>query len=246
MRMQVGILGFILLFSLTFFTLPVQAADKGEIKALVQEVLSENPQLIIQALEKYREEQQQALVKKQRGIIGEIHKRIEKTEKNLEYGNPQGDVTIVEFFDYQCGYCKRAFEDLIQAVDKDGNVRLIFLEFPILGPGSKTGSEGALAAHKQGKYFAYHRALMEHKGRVSEGVVLKIAKDLGLDLDQFKQDMASEATQKELEANLQLATDLSITGTPAFIIGDAIVPGAIDTETFTQLINEARKPKERT
>jgi protein-disulfide isomerase len=155
-------------------------------------------------------------------------------------GNPTGDVTIVEFFDYNCPYCRQVAPTLEEIERTDPNVRLIYKEFPILGPGSEFAARAALASRKQGKYIAFHGALMAHKGRIAEGATMEIAQAVGLDTERLKRDMEEPSIAAAIERNLSLAHALRVGATPTFVINDAILRGAADLEAFQVMIAEAR------
>jgi protein-disulfide isomerase len=155
-------------------------------------------------------------------------------------GNPQGDVTIVEFFDYRCPYCKQV-QPLLQALlDQDHKLRFIYKEMPVLGSASVVAARAALAAWRQGKYEAFHIAMMGTKGQITEGTVDKIAASVGLDVNWLKQDMANPEILQALKINLALAHALNIHGTPGFIIGNRILAGALDLDTLKNMIAAAR------
>lgn len=158
-------------------------------------------------------------------------------------GNPAGDVTLVEFFDYNCPYCRQMAPLMNQAVAEDPKLKIIHKEFPILGPGSVFAAKAALAAHRQGMYGPFHKALFESKSRVDTAVVLKTAARVGLDVERLKKDMADPAIQAALDSNLALAQALRINGTPGFVIGNQILRGATDLATLKNLIAEARNPQ---
>ena len=155
-------------------------------------------------------------------------------------GNPDGDVVVVEFFDYRCGYCKKVVNDLRQVVESDGNIRLVMKEFPILGPESQLAARAALASAKQGRYEEFHFALMTARGQINEASIMAIAEDSGLDIDRLKQDMEGEEIDALLQKNFELAQSLGIRGTPAFVIGDELYPGALDLQSLKALITKAR------
>jgi protein-disulfide isomerase len=160
-----------------------------------------------------------------------------------EAGNPKGDVTIVEFSDYNCGYCRRALHDVTKAVEGDKNIRIVFREFPILTPASEVVARLALAARIQGKYWEFHRAVMGAPGQASEASALKEAIKLGLDIDKLKADANSEEIKKQIVENKALAQKLGINGTPFFMIGDRVVPGAPDnlSEVIAEHVSQIRK-----
>ena len=137
-------------------------------------------------------------------------------------GVTDADVTLVEFFDYQCGYCKKIFPDIVAVMENDKKLRVVFKELPILGPASIVAARGAMAAHKQGKYMAYHQAVMDLRGKLSEDRILQAAAEVGLDMAQLAKDMADPAIDEYLRANLQLAEEVGVTGTPAMLHWKAI------------------------
>ena len=156
-------------------------------------------------------------------------------------GNPDGDVTLVEFFDYNCPYCRRVAPSVAELVETDPDLRVVYKEYPILGPGSQFAARAALASAKQGKYASFHHALMEADGQVTEQTVIEVARTVGLDIERLRADMEDPAIQEAIARNLQLANALGITGTPSFIIGQELVPGAVDLGTLLGLIDRARE-----
>lgn len=155
-------------------------------------------------------------------------------------GNANGDVTVVEFFDYRCPYCKRVADSLMTLVKDDPNVKVVYKEFPILGPGSLVAAKIALAAHRQGKYEQVHAAFMAHKGSFEQADLLDLAASVGADPAKLAVDMEDPAIQGLLQANDSLAAALGITGTPGFLFGKQLIPGAVSLEDMKKLVNEAR------
>jgi len=155
-------------------------------------------------------------------------------------GNPNGNVTLVEFFDYNCPYCKMMSPLMAQAEAADPQLRIVYKEFPILGPGSVFAAKAALAANTQGTYVAFHRALYQVRGHIEEPQVLEVARTVGLNVDRMKTDMKDAALDSLLEKNVNLAQTLHITGTPGFVAGDQVTTGATDLKTFQALIAKAR------
>ena len=141
-------------------------------------------------------------------------------------GNPKGDITVVEFFDYNCGYCKRGFHNIRELIEKDSNVRVVFKELPILSKDSEEAAKIALAARAQGKYWELHQALIDSKGRVTEAFALETAGKLGLDVEKLKADKDSDAVKGELARVEALARKMNITGTPHFLVGSEAIGGA--------------------
>lgn len=155
-------------------------------------------------------------------------------------GNATGDVTVVEFFDYNCPYCRLVAPTLEEIERTDPNVKFIYKEFPILGPGSEFAARAALASHRQGKYVVFHRALMAYDGRVAESATMEVAQTIGLDVQQLKKDMEASEIAAAIERNLALARTLRIAVTPTFVINDEIFRGAADLKAFQGVIAEAR------
>jgi protein-disulfide isomerase len=214
--------------------------QQAEIGAVVRAYLLEHPEVILEAIdvlkarqaEKEQASQSSAIVRNKAALFAQATDPV--------VGNPQGDVTLIEFLDYQCGYCKSVWQPLADVVQNDGKVRVIFKDFPILGPASVIAARAALAAREQGKYAELHDALMAYRGRLDEETILRIAKGAGIDVALMQKRMADPAIQAQLDANLQLAHELGINGTPAFIVGDTLFPGALPAETLKQIITEAR------
>jgi protein-disulfide isomerase len=155
-------------------------------------------------------------------------------------GNPAGDVTMVEFFDYNCPYCRRVAGPMRETMAADPQLRVVYKEFPILGPNSVIAAKAALAADRQGRYVAFHDALMQEKGVADESSALRIAAEVGLDVARLKADMADSAIQSAIDRNLKLAQVLRIGGTPGFVIGDQILRGAADGATLRALVAKTR------
>jgi protein-disulfide isomerase len=215
-------------------------AEKKDIGEVVKQYLLEHPEVIQDALNELKRRQDESEAKAQSLAISENATRIFRSEADLVAGNPAGKVTMVEFFDYNCGYCKRAFPDVIKMIDADKDLRVVMKEFPILGPGSTFAARAALASKKQGKYWEYHSALMAHEGRMDEAAALAVAGQVGLDVGKLKQDMDSPDISAALDANMQLAEALSIQGTPAFIVDKTLIPGAIGFEGLTAAVKDVR------
>lgn len=155
-------------------------------------------------------------------------------------GNVNGDVTVVEFFDYRCPYCKRVSDSLMTLLKDDPNIKLVFKEFPILGPESTVAARIALAAHRQGKYEQVHTAFMAHKGSFDQEALLDLAASVGADRAKLAADMQDPAIQGHLQANESLAGALGITGTPGFLFGKQLVPGAISLDDMKKFVSAAR------
>ncbi len=216
--------------------------QKRAVEEVVREYLRRNPEILLEAIgaaRAKRDAERQATV--QRTLVS-LRRELEDDPTSPVGGNPRGNVTIVEFFDYQCGYCKRVFSSVQKLLKSDGNIRYVYKEFPILGPQSVVAARAALAAWKldRDRYVSFHTALMQSKGRLSERKILSIAAESGLDVERLRAAMADPGIDTVLARNSELARALDINGTPGFVIGDQVVLGAVDLETLTALISEAR------
>lgn len=217
-----------------------EGKDKAAIEKIVHDYILENPEVLIEAMHELDKKQQAANLAETQAVIEKSHKAIYNNPDDFVAGNPKGDVTIVEFFDYQCGYCKRSFEPLMEFVKGDGNIRLVLKEFPILGPVSLEASKAAIAANKQGLYLEMHEALFSHKGQIDSQAILDIAESVGLDIKKLKKDMADPAIADMVSRQYSLAETLKIDGTPAFIVGGELYPGAADHDRLEAMVKAAR------
>ena len=211
------------------------------IEAIIHDYLMQNPDVLIEALRAAEDKANRDADAKAALVLKDRRDEVFDDPATPVGGNPQGDVTIVEFFDYRCPYCKQVQPSLQALLDQDHNLRFIYKEIPVLGAPSVTAAHAALAARLQGKYEAFHAAMMAIKGQITDDVVYQVAGSVGLDVDRLKRDMAAPEIDQALKANLALAKALDIRGTPGFIIGDHIVPGAIDLDALKDLVADARK-----
>jgi protein-disulfide isomerase len=214
--------------------------QKKEIEAIVHDYLVNHPEMLIDALQAADEKLKSDAKDKAAQALKDHRHEVFDDPQSPVAGNPKGDVTLVEFFDYRCPYCKQVEPSLEKLLAEDRQLRLVYKEFPVLGPESEVAAHVALAARKQGKYDAFHRAMMAAKGHVDEAGIYAVASSVGLDIDRLKQDMKAPEVDQQLKANLKLGTALDVAGTPAFVVGDNIVPGAIDLDELKQLIAGAR------
>lgn len=216
-------------------------ADRAEVEQIVRDYILEHPEIVLEALHTLEERHQAEAQAEARAAIEARRAAIYEDPDDYTYGNPKGDVTIVEFFDYTCGHCKRSFQPLIDFVDADGNIRLILKEFPILGPRALDAAKAALAAREQDRYFEMHRALFEHEGQLTEKALMEIAAKAGLDGPKLKKDMEDPKLMDVFSRHYALAEALGIEGTPAFIVGGELLPGAVDKERLERVVAEARE-----
>lgn len=215
---------------------PSAALTKADVEKIVHDYIMAHPDDILTAVDDFQrtrieEQRKQGVAQNEFGLF---------KEKAPEIGNPKGDVTIVEFFDYNCGYCKRALPNVTGLLDGDKNIRFIFKDFPILGPTSELAAKWALASEKQGKYFEFHKALMELHGAIDENTMAETAKTVGLDVEQLKKDALGSDIAEKISKNRALAASIGLTGTPAFVVGSQVAPGAIGIEQMKSMIAEER------
>ncbi|MGB0696375.1 MAG: DsbA family protein [Rhodospirillaceae bacterium] len=231
---------------------PVQAEEAltpeqaEAVRALVRQTLIDNPEILTEAFDVLKAKQQLEEQNRVKSLISELGEVLTHPEGLPVMGNPDGDITVVEFSDYRCGYCKRVFPGLMEVVEGDGNVRLVVHEYPILGEQSVYAARAALASIPQGddKYEAFHQALMAHRGDYTEAVVMDVATQVGLDTEQLKADMTDPEIDKSIARGFQLAQALNISGTPAFIVGETFIPGAMGPDALRQFIAEERAKKD--
>jgi protein-disulfide isomerase len=196
------------------------AKQKDAIRAIMKEYLLEKPEILREAIAELNKRQEMAAEGERKKALASLYK------DQTPFTTGDGKVTVVEFFDYNCGYCRKAFHNLVSVAKDEKDVRVVFVEFPILSEESRLASQAAIAATKQNKYFEFHRALMEHNGPVKEDVIFKTAADVGLDVAKLKADMNAPEVNELIEKNLQLGTAMGVQGTPAIFVGDQAIPGA--------------------
>jgi protein-disulfide isomerase len=219
----------------------VTSGQKTAIEQIIHDYILEHPEVVIQALQSAESKAKAVAEERGRATLAEKRKELLDDPTSPIAGNPGGDVTIVEFFDYRCPYCKQVEPALEALLREDRQIRIVYKEFPILGKDSVYATRVALAARKQAKYDAVHAAMMAAKGQIDENTIFKIAASAGLDVERAKADMTSSEIDDIIRRNFELAQALDIRGTPAFIIGGELVPGAIDIATMKQKIAAARK-----
>jgi len=227
-------------------TSPVIALDDSQkvlIEKTVEAYLLNNPQILLKMSEALEKQQTQNQDKQLQNTIAENGDSIYRDKFGLVAGNPDGDVTIVEFSDYNCPYCKRAFNSIKQVLGADSKVRVVLKEFPIFGEQSESIARVAIAAKYQGRYFDMHSALLKSPGRNNEKSALLIAEKLGLDMDKLRKDMNNDEVRKVISETRQLGNKLGIRGTPFFLVGDKVIPGAPDDlfQVFKGHIADIRK-----
>jgi protein-disulfide isomerase len=223
---------------------PAEAAsrlDAAQVERIVAGYLRQHPEAVFAALQAYQRQQQAEQADAAKATIKAAAAELMQDAAAPVGGNPAGDVTIVEFFDYQCPYCKAVAPDLAKALAADGKIRMVYKEFPILGPASITAAKAALAAQAQGHYVAFHDKLIGFKSHLSDDDVFAVAATVGLDVARLKTDMEKPEIKATIKRNYGLADKLRVQGTPAFIIGDEMLPGAASLDELTAAVKRARK-----
>ncbi len=258
------ILSRIILLSITFmiattpFSMSAQADDvitpeqTTRIQEIIHDYLVENPQVLIEASDALQQQQEDLVVEQVRSTVAAQSQAIFNGNSPVT-GNPNGDVTLVEFYDYHCGYCKRMRPLIKDVIASDSNLRVVFKQFPIFGPESEFAAKAALAADKQGKFYQFHEAVMSEDDPLNQDRVLEIASSIGLDTDQLTTDINSREINLQLENDIQLANNLGLVGTPAMIISNYSVsdgsfseadtfyiPGETSEDYLKQVIEQAR------
>lgn len=217
------------------------------IRQIIRDYLVSNPEVILEAIEALKQKDQANAEVRARRVLTARKADLFDDPGSPVGGNPQGDVAVVEFFDYRCPYCKRVHPDIVRLLRDDRNVKFVYKEWPILGPPSVYAARAALASRVQGKYVEFHAALMEVKGSLDEAAVLGAAASVGLDVDRLKRDIeAQSGSFREIFArNDDLARNLDITGTPAFVIGDVVIRGAANLEAMRKAVADVRRRASR-
>ncbi|NTU76363.1 MAG: DsbA family protein [Alphaproteobacteria bacterium] len=249
MRFSASILGVLaialmptLAFAVDTPAAPFTDAQKAAVEQIVRDLLTKKePDLVIKAVQEIQGREEKETATKGKEAVIKNHDKIFNDASAPVGGNPKGDVTVVEFFDYQCGYCKMTQEIVGKLVAEDKNIKLVYKEYPILGPDSARVAKAALASVKQGKYVKFHDALMATKEPLADDALFRVAKDVGLDVEKLKKDMDDEAIEKMVKANREVGVEIGARGTPTFVIGEQVFPGAVPLESLKQAIAEARK-----
>lgn len=216
-------------------------AQEDAIRALVRSYILENPEVILEAVQALEARQAEAADAGRASTIEQQWAVLAEAPSSPVLGNPEGDVTVIEFFDYNCGYCRRMTKDIFALVEQDGEIRYVMKELPIFGQGSRFAAKAALAAARQGKYGEYHFALMTADQQIDEAAAMAIAAKVGLDMAQLKVDMLDPAIDAELDQNFALANTLKVEGTPAMLIGRQFVAGARSKEDLARFVEAARQ-----
>ncbi len=217
--------------------------DKAQVEQIVRDYLKNNPRVLQDMINRLQAlNEREAAVEAEKNIVAN-RTQVLGGDKSMVAGNPNGDVTVVEFFDYRCSYCRLAQPNIVRLLKEDSNVRVVFKEYPVLGPESITASRAAIASARQGKYVEYHMALMGLQEPLTDAVIYRVAGEVGLDVARLKQDMKDEAIDQLIADNHALAEKLGIEGTPNFVVGTQLLQGLVPYERMKEAIDKARKAK---
>ena len=220
-------------------------AQKGEIETIIKNYLVQHPEVLQEAMEALERRQKEADAEKARGTIKDNNATIFNSAHQVVLGNPQGKVTMVEFFDYNCAYCKRAMVDMLDLLKTDSDLKFVLKEFPVLGPSSVEAAHVAVAARMQDpsgkKYFEFHQKLLGSRGPADKMRALAIAKDVGFDMARLEKDMNSDEVKTTIQENMKLADALGVSGTPTYVVGEEVVVGAVGLEELRAKIKNERK-----
>lgn len=218
----------------------LEPESRRAVEEIVRDYLLKHPETILESVQAHQSRQQAAERDRIRELLVARQREIVSDPTGPVGGNPEGDVTVVEFFDYRCGYCKAVAGTVQQLVAEDRGVRVVYREFPVLGPESVTAAQAALAARGQGKYVELHEALMKASEPLTWPAISRVAAGVGLDVARLERDMKAPEVRAAIERTRTLARDLGIRGTPAFIVGSELAPGAVDLAGLKALVARAR------
>jgi protein-disulfide isomerase len=219
-------------------------AQRGEIERIVKDYLLAHPEVLQEVIAELEKRTNAAELEKQIAGVRQHKEVLFNSTHQVTLGNPQGDVTMVEFFDYNCGYCKRALSDMLQLLKTDPNLKVVLKEYPVLGPGSLEAAQVAVAARMQDKtgkkYLDFHQRLLGARGPADKAHALAAAKDAGFDMTRLEKDLASDEVRETLRENMKVADAVGLNGTPSYIIGSDVVVGAQGYDTLKEKVDAAR------
>ena len=219
-------------------------AQRKGIEKIIRDYLVKNPEVLQEAIAELEKKQAADEAAKHEAAVKDNADTIFNSPRQVVSGNPNGDVTFVEFFDYNCGYCKRAMSDMFDLMKNDGKLKVVLKEFPVLGPGSVEAAKVAVAVRMQDKggkkYMEFHQKLLGGRGQADKARALAVAKEVGLDMARLEKDMQSDEVKQTIEESLKLAEKLGLNGTPSYVIGKEIVVGAVGLDALKEKVNTAR------
>ncbi|MFY9601122.1 MAG: DsbA family protein [Pseudolabrys sp.] len=220
------------------------ASQRGELERIVREYLVAHPEVIQEVMTELEKRQTAADAEKHKAAVKQYSEALFTSPRQVVLGNPSGNVTFVEFFDYNCGYCKRAMDDMLTLLKDDPKLKVVLKEFPVLGPGSVEAAQVAVAVRMQDKtgkkYLEFHQKLLGGRGQADKARALAVAKEIGLDMGRLDKDLASPEVKATLQESFKLAEALGLNGTPSYVIGDNVVVGAVGLESLKEKVNTSR------
>ena len=219
-------------------------SQRSEVERIVREYLIAHPDVIQDAMAELEKRQTAADAEKHKAAVKQYSEALFTSPRQVVLGNPNGNVTFVEFFDYNCGYCKRAMDDMLTLLKDDPKLRVVLKEFPVLGPGSVEAAQVAVAVRMQDKsgkkYLEFHQKLLGGRGQADKARALAVAKDIGLDMGRLDKDLASPEVKATLQESFKLAEALGLNGTPSYVIGENVVVGAVGLDALKEKVNTSR------
>jgi protein-disulfide isomerase len=219
-------------------------SQRGDIETIIKNYLVAHPEVVEDAMTELSKRQADAETAKHEATIAQNADAIFNSPRGVTIGNKDGDVTFVEFFDYNCGYCKRAMADMLDLMKTDPKLKVVLKEFPVLGPGSVEAAQVAVAARMQDpvgkKYLDFHQKLLGGRGQADKARAMAAAKDAGFDMARLEKDIASPEVRATIAENFKLAEDMGMNGTPSYVIGKQIVVGAVGLDGLKEKIGIAR------
>ena len=222
----------------------ISGAQRGEIEKIIHDYLLKNPEVLQEAIAELEKKQAADDASKHEAAVKDNADAIFNSPRQVVAGNPQGDVTFVEFFDYNCGYCKRAMSDMFDLIKGDSKLKVVLKEFPVLGPGSVEAARVAVAARMQDKtskkYMEFHQKLLGGRGQADKARAMAVAKEIGLDMARLEKDLKSDEVTATLQESAKLAEALGLNGTPSYVIGNDVVIGAVGLDALGKKVDAAR------
>jgi protein-disulfide isomerase len=228
---------------------PVAAAEfsapqKSEIERIIRDYLVNHPEVLQEVIAELEKRQAAADLEKTKAALAGSAETLFNSSRQVVLGNPKGNVTMVEFFDYNCGYCKRAMADMLDLLKTDPNLKIVLKEFPVLGPGSVEAAKIAVAARMQDKdgkkYLEFHQKLLGGRGQADKARALAVAKEVGFDMKRIEADMESDEAKVSLEESRNLGEQLGLNGTPSYVVGSDVVVGAVGLDALRTKVSTAR------
>ena len=222
----------------------LSATQRTEMEGVIKDYLMKNPDVIREVLVEMERKQKADEEAARSKAVTDLAPQLFNSARQAVLGNPNGKITLVEFFDYNCGYCKKALDDVAKLVKSDPDLRLVIKDFPVLGPGSVEAAEIATAMRNQAKgdkYWQYHTKLLMTRGQSGKAQALAVAKELGADMDRLAKDAASPETHASLQEVMMIADKLQLTGTPTFVLADEVIVGAVGQDDLRARIGNLRK-----